>query len=88
MKLDREEKRLLKSFEKGEWRSVKNVGVARRHYQQVAAETMRKDRRINIRLSQKDLEGIQAKAAREGIPYQTLITSLIHKFVVGSFKEA
>jgi len=87
MKLNREEKQLLKSFEKGEWRSVKNLSAAKRHFQEVAAETMRKDRRINIRLSQKDLEGIQAKAAREGMPYQTLIASLIHKFVVGSVKE-
>ena len=45
-------------------------------------------RRINIRLSQKDLEGIQAKAAREGMPYQPLISSIIHKFVLGGFKEA
>ncbi|MDE2215426.1 MAG: antitoxin [Candidatus Omnitrophica bacterium] len=86
MKLDREEKELLASFERGEWKSVKNLSAAKKHFQEVARETLRKDRRINIRLSQKDLEGVQAKAAREGMPYQTLITSVIHKFVVGDLK--
>ena len=88
MKLDKNEKELLNSFEKGEWRSVKNLSSAKKHFQDVARETLRKDRRINIRLSQKDLEGIQAKAARDGMPYQTLISSVIHKFVVGGLKEA
>ena len=88
MKLDKNEKELLNSFERGEWKSVKNLSGVKKHFQEVARETLRKDRRINIRLSQKDLEGIQAKAAREGMPYQTMISSIIHKFVVGSFKEA
>ena len=82
MKLDKNEKELLASFERGEWKSVKNLSRAKKYYQKVASETLRKDRRINIRLSQKDLEGIQAKAARVGMPYQTLISSIIHKFVV------
>lgn len=47
---------------------------------------MRKDKRINIRLSPQDLEWIQAMAARDGMPYQTLIFSIIHKFVVGNLK--
>ena len=88
MKLDKNEKELLTSFERGEWKSVKDLSNAKKHYQEVARETLRKDKRMNIRLSQKDLEGIQAKAAREGMPYQTLISSIIHKFVVGGFKEA
>ena len=88
MKLDKDEKELLSSFERGEWKSVKDLSRSKKYYQDVARETLRKDKRINIRLSQKDLEGIQAKAAREGMPYQTLISSIIHKFVIGSFKEA
>lgn len=88
MRLDKSEKELLSSFERGEWGSVKDLSHAKRHYQQVARETLRKDKRINIRLSQKDLEGIQAKASREGMPYQTLISSIIHKFVIGGLKEA
>lgn len=86
MKLDKNEKGLLASFERGEWKSVKSLPNAKKHFQGVARETLRKDERINIRLSQKDLEGIQAKAAREGMPYQTLISSIIHKFVVGGLK--
>ena len=88
MEFDKNEKELLNSFERGEWKSVKNLSGVKKHFQKVARETLRKDRRIYIRLSQKDLEGIQAKAARDGMPYQTLISSVIHKFVVGSLKEA
>jgi len=88
MKLDRNEKELLDSFERGEWKSVPHLAGVKKHFQEAAGETLRKDRRINIRLSQKDLEGIQARAAREGMPYQTLISSVIHKFVVGGLKEA
>jgi len=88
MKLDKNEKELLSSFERGEWKSVKDLSRVKKHYQEVATETLRKDKRINIRLSQKDLEGIQAKAAREGMPYQTLISSIIHKFVLGGLKES
>lgn len=87
MKLDKKEKELLASFERGEWKSVKDLSGAKKHYQEAARETLRKDKRINIRLPQKDLEGIQAKAAREGMPYQTLISSIIHKFVVGNLQE-
>ena len=87
MKLDKNEKELLSSFERGGWKSIKDLSHAKQHYQEVARETLRKDKRINIRLSQKDLEGIQAKAAREGMPYQTLISSIIHKFVIGGLKE-
>lgn len=87
MKLDHYEKKILKSFEKNQWKSVKNVQSLKKHFQEVARETLRKDSRINIRLSQKDLEGIQVKSAREGMPYQTLITSLIHKFVIGRLRS-
>lgn len=86
MKLDKNEKELLASFERGEWKSVKGLPDAKKHFRETARETLRKDKRINIRLSQKDLEGIQAKAARDGMPYQTLISSIIHKFVVGNLR--
>ena len=88
MKLDKNEKKLLTSFERGQWKPVKNLSEAKKHYQEAARETLRKDKRINIRLSQKDLEGIQARASREGMPYQTLISSIIHKFVIGGLKES
>ena len=81
MKLDKNEKELLASFERGEWKSVKDLPRAKKHYREAARETLRKDKRINIRISQRDLEGLQVKAVREGIPYQTLISSVLHKYV-------
>ena len=82
-KLDKEEKDLVRSYEKGEWKSSKLSKAKLKQYAQIARNTLRKDKRINIRVSQQDLEGIQAKAIEEGIPYQTLISSVIHKYVSG-----
>ena len=75
------EKEILKSFEKGEWKSTKNKNSRIKSYTHYAHETLKKDKRLNIRLSSHDLEGIQRMAIREGIPYQTLIASILHKYV-------
>ncbi len=75
------EKELLESVERGEWKSVKRLGDERKRFQKYADATFKKDRRINIRLSNKDLLAIQKRALEEGIPYQTLISSLLHKYV-------
>ena len=80
-KLDAEEKALLKSFEAGEWRPVA-VGQKKR-YQHYAQASLKKDRRVNIRISQKDLYEIQKRALEDGMPYQTLMSSVLHKFVSG-----
>jgi predicted DNA binding CopG/RHH family protein len=84
--LDNEEKELLASFEAGEWQSV---GEPNRllELQSYAKAAMAKDRRITLRLSSADLAGIQTKAIEEGIPYQTLISSVIHKYVTGRLVE-
>ena len=82
------EKKLLDSVEAGEWKSVKGVSKEIQRYQQYAHDTLRKNERINIRLSHQDLTGIRSKAVREGIPYQTLIASILHKYVVGRLVEA
>ena len=74
---------ILASFEKGEWQPVKNQKKEIARYRELAAETLRKSRRVNIRISAMDLEGIQAKAAAEGLPYQTLMASVLHKYVSG-----
>ncbi len=87
MKLDSGEKDLLDSVEKGEWRSVGSLAKERKRYANYAAATFRKDRRLNVRISSKDLEALQKKALEEGLPYQTLISSLIHKFVSGRLRE-
>jgi predicted DNA binding CopG/RHH family protein len=85
MKMDADEKELLESVERGEWKSAK--GGKRARYSRYAKATFRKDRRLNIRLSSKDLEAIQKRALAEGLPYQTLIASLLHKYASGRLKE-
>jgi predicted DNA binding CopG/RHH family protein len=87
MKMDADEKDLLESVERGEWKSAKGGKRERARYSRYAKATFRKDRRLNIRLSSKDLEAIQKRALAEGLPYQTLISSLLHKYAAGRLKE-
>jgi predicted DNA binding CopG/RHH family protein len=83
VKLDKDEQELLDSVERGEWKSVRDLkGEVKRH-QQYAKNTLKKDRRVNIRVSSKDLEELQAIAVTDGIPYQTLMSSVLHRFVNG-----
>lgn len=82
------EEEILDSFEKGEWQSVPDLKDEIARYASSAAATLTKDKRINIRLSSRDLEDIQTRAAGEGMPYQTLIASVLHKYVSGSLVEA
>jgi predicted DNA binding CopG/RHH family protein len=88
MKLDANEKETLESVERGEWRSARGGKRERSRYARYARATFRKDRRLNIRISSKDLEAIQKRALEEGLPYQTLISSLLHKYASGRLKEA
>ena len=87
MKIDAKEKDLLESVERGEWKSTGDGTQKRARYARYAKATFRKDRRLNIRLSSKDLEAIKKRALAEGLPYQTLISSLIHKYASGYLKE-
>ena len=87
-KLDKEEQDLLESYERGEWKPVKNVKREIERHREYAKNTLRKDRRVNIRLSSKDLEEIQAIAVADGIPYQTLISSVLHRFVNGRLVDS
>jgi predicted DNA binding CopG/RHH family protein len=82
--LDADEKALSESFDRGDWRPVKSAVRERKKLREAARNTLRKDARINIRLSSKDLSDLQVVAAREGIPYQTLVSSILHKYVAGS----
>ncbi len=86
--LDKEERELLASIERGEWVSVKNTASEIKKHQQVARNTLRKDKRVNIRLTAADLEAIQTKAVEDGLPYQTLMSSILHRFATGRLKEA
>src|SRR5438552_1449516 len=87
-KLDAKERELLDSVERGEWRWVRGLKGERKRYGRYAAATFRKDRRVNIRISGKDLEAIQKRALEEGLPYQTLISSLLHEYVSGRLRES
>ena len=81
---DDEEKDLIAAYEKGEFRPVKDQQRAKQTAVQAARRYLRKDARVNIRLSTADLEMLKRRAAEEGLPYQTLIASVLHKYVSGS----
>ena len=87
-KLDKEEKDLVKSFEDGEWNSIKTVFKKKKELVKVAKYTAAKNKRINIRLSEKDLANLKAKSLEKGLPYQTLVASVIHRYISGKFKNA
>ena len=79
--IDQEEKELMESIENDEWRPVKNIDQEKKKAIAAARNTLRKDKRINLRLTQKDYHQIKIKAIEEGIPYQTLISSIVHKYL-------
>lgn len=81
--LDKYEKELLDSFEKDEWKSVSNLSERKDELKEYAKNTIRKNKRVNIRISEHDLSELQRIAIREGLPYQTLISSILHKYVNG-----
>ena len=86
IKLDQEEQEILASFEAGELDSDLTEG-RKSFLSQVAAETSKKDKRINIRISTRDLTALQRRALEEGLPYQTLISSILHKYVSGGLLD-
>jgi len=83
-KLDRYERGILSAYERGALVSVHPTKAQLSALREAARATFVKDRRVNIRLSAADLMDIQAKAYEQGIPYQTLISSIIHKYLNGS----
>ncbi|MFQ6036046.1 MAG: antitoxin [Sedimentisphaerales bacterium] len=83
MKLSKQEKEIVESVERGDWRSVRGLKKQIKRYQDYARATVRKDKRVNIRMTEKDLIYLQKKAMEEGLPYQTLISSVLHKYVNG-----
>jgi predicted DNA binding CopG/RHH family protein len=87
MQFDEEELQILQDFERGEFQSIRNFRAEKRELEEAAGNTLQKDKRINIRISSRDLERIQMRAAREGVPYQTYISSSLHKLVSGRLKE-
>lgn len=82
-RLNKEEKEIIDSYESGIVKRVSNVPKDLGKMREAAKLTFKKDARINIRISSKDLRALQKKALAEGIPYQTLISSLLHKYAEG-----
>jgi len=81
------EQEILASFERGEWKPIRNQKGEIARLRAAAEATLLKNKRVNIRISSRDLEGLQARAAEEGVPYQTLMASVLHKFVSGRLVE-
>ncbi|MEK7534633.1 MAG: CopG family antitoxin [Patescibacteria group bacterium] len=78
--LDDEEKQILEEIERGEWKSVKDFAKRKKELMQIARNTLNKTRNINLRVSERVVAKLKAKAAKEGIPYQTLASSVLHRF--------
>jgi len=85
--LDFEEAEILAAFESGKLKRVENLTEEIDRHREIAAATFKKDSRINIRISSKDLRALQKRALQEGIPYQTFVASVLHKFVEGRLVE-
>lgn len=86
-RLTHEERELRESFDRSEWRSVKGRAKEIRRYQEYARTAFKKDKRVNNWISTKDLEALQKRALEEGIPYQTLMASILHKYAGGRLVE-
>ncbi len=87
MKLSQEEKTLLNSVEGGEWKRIPNFKQESARYREAARAHLRKDKRVNIRMAERDLVRFQKTAVHEGLPYQTLISSILHKYINGRLVE-
>lgn len=86
-KLNVEEKEILDAFENGGLKPIRNSAALFSRLKTAARNTIKKDKRVNIRISAKDLAELQVKAIEDGIPYQTLMLSVLHKYISGKFKE-
>ncbi len=82
-KLTKEEVELQNSIESNEWISVPDT----HNYKEIAKAQLKKDQRISLRINENDLKGLQRRAFEEGIPYQTFITSILHKYLTGRLSE-
>ena len=84
---DQDEKDIIDSFENDEWRSIENIDKEKQNHAIYARNTFLKNKRINIRITEKDFLGLKQKSLEEGIPYQSLISSILHKYLNGSLVE-
>lgn len=87
IKLNDEEKEIELSLEKNEWKSIPNKKSYLNKFKKAAKNTLAKDKRMNIRIAGKDIQLLKTKALEIGIPYQTLVSSILHQYVTGKLKE-
>ena len=87
IKFDEEELEILQAWEAGALRPVGDMAAQGKTHRAAAQATFKKDQRLNIRISSRDLKNLQARALEEGIPYQTFAASLLHKFVSGHLER-
>ena len=85
--VDEEERDLLRSTENDEWIEVRDVEKQKRQAREYAEATIRKDKRMNIRISERDLRNLKKRALEEGIPYQTMVSMILHKYLSGRYAE-
>ena len=85
--LDQEEKQIESDFAKGEFKSVKNLAKWKKYYQKIAKNSLGKTKNVNLRISLHTLHNLKTRAVREGIPYQTLAGSVLHKYATGQFDK-
>jgi predicted DNA binding CopG/RHH family protein len=85
---DKEEKELIESVERGEWKSIENLEAEKKRYSSIFKASSNKSERVTIKLSKKDLRDLKIKASIEGLHYQTLIGSVLHKYITGKFAES
>ena len=87
-KLNLEEKDILNSLEKGEWKSVSDFTEKKALFKKMAKQSIAKTKRITLRVTEQDYNLAHIKAIKDGIPYQTMISSIIHRYLTGQLKEA
>lgn len=85
--IDDDERDIMDSLEADEWVSVADAQSHKAEATEIARSTMRKDRRMNVRISERDMRNLKIRAAEEGVPYQTLVTMVLHKYVTGQLTE-
>jgi predicted DNA binding CopG/RHH family protein len=85
--IDEEEKDLIRSMEDDEWAEDEDTDWQKRKAQEYAEATIRKDKRMNIRISERDLRNLKKRALEEGIPYQTMVSMILHEYLTGRYRE-
>ncbi len=86
-KLNAEEQAILDAFESGKLKSIANVAAEKKRLQNSAKAHGLKNKRVSLRMSEWDFSRIQEEALKEGLPYQSLLSSIIHKYLTGQFHE-